>query len=135
MNLCKAEAPSFENTTTQATCMMACGRTRASPSKGGSPVAVKAVTCPQRRPLHSAAGDTNIGGVRLGGTSPIAMTQIDGFSIEERPNLGIEGSANDPSLVLQDNKVQNVGAGQSIDWVIKGVEDLDGNACNHMLAF
>ena len=63
------------------------------------------------------------------------MTQIDGFSIEERPNLGIEGSANDPSLVLQDNKVQNVGAGQSIDWVIKGVEDLDGNACNHMLAF
>ena len=67
---------------------MAGGCTRASPSKGGYPVAVKAAPALDGAP--SAAGDTNVEGVR-----PIQTTQIDGFSIEEMPNLGIEGSSMD----------------------------------------
>jgi hypothetical protein len=99
---------------------MAGGRTRASPSERGSPVADEAAPTLDSAP--SAAGDTNIEGVRRGGTSPIQTTtspiqttQIDGFSIEEMPNLGIKGS--------------------SMDWVIEGVEDLDANARCHMTAF
>ena len=111
------ETGSQDNSSTS---LMAGGRTRASPSKGGSPIAVEAAPALDGAP--SPAGDTNVEGVRRGGTSPIQTTtspiqttQIDGFSIEEMPNLGIEGS--------------------SMDWVIDGVEDLDADAHCHMTAF
>ena len=84
------ETGSQDNSSTS---LMAGGRTRASPSKGGSPVAVEAAPALDGAP--STAGDTNVEGVRQGGTSPIQTTQIDGFSIEEMPNLGIEGSSMD----------------------------------------
>ena len=42
---------------------------------------------------------------------------------------GNKGSEDDPSLLLQDDAVQNV------DWVIEGVEELDADAHRHMLTF
>jgi len=66
-------------------------------------------------------------------TSPILTTNVDEFTLEEMSHLaafadvgarvpppnpkGNKGSEDDPSLLLQDDAVQNV------DWVIEGVED------------
>ncbi len=86
-----------------------------------------------------------VDGIPPEGTSLILTTNVDGFIHEEMPHLaavtevgaraappnpkGSEGSEDDPSLLLQDDKVQNV------DWVIEGVEKFDADACCHMLAF
>ena len=70
---------------------------------------------------HSAAG---------GAASPSSnITEVDGFPIEEVPNPAVreQSSAEDP--------YQNDGAGDTLDWVIEGGEDLDGDTSRHMLAF
>jgi len=86
-----------------------------------------------------------VNGIPPEGTSPILTTNVDEFTHEEMSHLaaftevgahvappnpeGNKGSEDDPSLLLQDDAVQNV------DWVIEGVEELDADACHHMLAF
>ena len=56
-----------------------------------------------------------------------AFTEVGARVVPPNPE-GNKGSEDDPSLLLQDDAVQNV------DWVIEGVEELDTDACRHMLA-
>jgi len=86
-----------------------------------------------------------VNGIPPESTSPILTTNVDEFAREKMSHLaaltevgarvappnpeGNKGSEDDPSLLLQDNAVQNV------DWVIEGVEELDADTRHHMLAF
>jgi len=57
-----------------------------------------------------------------------AFTEVGARVAPPNPE-GNKGSEVDPSLLLQDDAVQNV------DWIIKGVEELDADARRHMLTF
>ena len=83
-----------------------------------------------------------VNGIPPEGTSPILTTNVDNEEMSHLaaftevgarvapPNpKGNKGSEDDPSLLLQDDAVQNV------DWVIEGVEELDADARRHMFAF
>jgi hypothetical protein len=103
-------------------------------------------------------------GIPPEGTSPILTTNVDEFTLEEISHLaafadvgarvappnpkGNKGSEDNPSLLLQDDAVQNNkgseddpslllqdDAVQNVDWVIEGVEELDADARRHMFAF
>ena len=85
-------------------------------------------TCMSRSSRQGAHKDL-VDGIPPEGTSPILTTNVDGFAHEEMPHLaavtevgaraalpnpkGNEDSEDDPSLLFQDDKVQNV------DWVIE----------------
>ena len=85
-------------------------------------------TCMNRSSRQGAHKDL-VDGIPPEGTSPILTTNVDGFAHEEMPHLaavtevgaraalpnpkGNEDSEDDPSLLFQDDKVQNV------DWVIE----------------
>ena len=69
-------------------------------------------------------------GIPPEGTSPNKDSEDDpSLLLQEDAVQNNKGSEDDPSLLLQDNAVQNV------DWVIEGVEELDADARCHMLAF